>query len=191
MKLLKNYYRKTGDVLLERRYIDIPTLRKALMKSQREGKYLGAVLLEEHIINEEQLMNAMSELYHKIFVKIVALFKSDLLKDFDERILNQALFYPLLKVDDGYVIAATEVIPEGALDDMISSGTKIYITYTTKERVLNAISAPQSCCSSILDTVNMLLKAGKITWEQAVIAVDNSLSMPDILEYMGINIAYK
>ena len=188
---LKNYYRKTGDVLLERRYIDIPTLRKALMKSQSEGKYLGAVLLEEHIINEEQLMNAMSELYHKIFVKNVALFKSDLLKDFDERILNQALFYPLLKVDDGYVIAATEVIPEGALDDMISSGTKIYITYTTKERVLNAISAPQSCCSSILDTVNMLLKAGKITWEQAVIAVDNSLSMPDILEYMGINIAYK
>jgi len=70
MKLLKNYYRKTGDVLLERRYIDIPTLRKALMKSQREGKYLGAVLLEEHIINEEQLMNAMSELYHKIFVKM-------------------------------------------------------------------------------------------------------------------------
>ncbi len=184
---LKSYYRKIGDVLLERRYIDIPTLRKTLEKTHEGYELTGEILLKENMITEEQLMSALAELHHRLFVKNVHLFKSDVAEDFDEQILNQALFYPLLKVNDGYVIAETEATSESIFNDIISSGTKIYITYTTKERVLSAINTPQSCCSSILDTVNALLKEGKITWEQAVIAVDNSLAMPDILEYMGIN----
>jgi len=187
---LKGYYRNIGDVLLERKYVDISTLKKALSKAQDEGRRLGEILLAENIITDEQLIDAISALQHKIFVKNVYLFKNDVIKEFDKEYLIQSLFYPLLKLDDGYVIAQTESTSESGFINvyMNSMNYNIYTTFSTKKRILEAINTSKENHSNILNTVNTLIRDSKITWEQAVLAVDNSLLMPNILEYMGIAI---
>ena len=182
---LKRYYRNIGDVLLERKYVNIPTLKEALEKAHRESKRLGEVLLEEHVVTDEQLAYAISTLQHKVFVKNVYLFQSELKNEFDKEFLTQSLFFPLLKVSNGYVIAKTYSTPE---DIQFSSKNDIYITYSTKSRILDAINSSQLDSNPVLNKVLSLLNEGKITWEQAVLAVDNSVFVPNILDYMGIAI---
>jgi len=183
---LKRYYRNIGDVLLEKKYIDVRTLEKALAQARKEGKQIGEILLRNNIITEEQLMIALAALQHKVFVKNVPLFKSNAINDFDRQFLTQSLFYPLFKVDSGYVIAQTEYTPTEFLNNLTANGTNIYITLTTKANVLEAINTTTPNPNSIFDTVEDLLREKKITWEQAVLAVDYSNSVPNILEYMGI-----
>jgi len=83
------------------------------------------------------------------------------------------------------VIAKTYSTPE---DIQFSLQNNIYITYSTKRRILDAINSSQLDSNPVLNKVLSLLNEGKITWEQAVLAVDNSVFVPNILDYMGIAI---
>jgi len=83
------------------------------------------------------------------------------------------------------VIAKTYSTPE---DIQFSLQNNIYITYSTKSRILDAINSSQLDSNPVLNKVLSLLNEGKITWEQAVLAVDNSVFVPNILDYMGIAI---
>jgi len=188
-EVLKRYYRNIGDVLLEKGYIDTYTLGKALTQARKEGKRVGEILLQNNIITEEQLMIAIAALQHRVFVKNVSLFKSDAINDFGEQFLTKSLFYPLFKLDDGYVIAQTEFTPVEVYNDLMANGFHIYITFSTKAKVLKAINNPPVSHNNVRDTVDALLKDNKITWEQAVLAVDNSDLMPDILKYMGLAVS--
>ena len=134
-------------------------------------------------------MVAIAALQHKVFVKNVSLFKSDAVNDFDKQLLTESLFYPLFELNDGYVIAQTEFTPVEVYNDLTAKGLHIYVTFSTKASVLEAINNPPVVHNSVRDTVDALLRDNKITWEQAVLAVDNSVSMPDILKCMGLAVS--
>ncbi|WP_281004388.1 glycosyltransferase [Mahella australiensis] len=190
--ILHRYYRNIGDVLLEKQYIAPKTLKEMLMLSHKENKRLGDVLLENNVVTEEQLMIAVAASQHRLFVKNISLFKSDAANDFDKQLLAQSSFYPLLKVNDGYVIAQTNFTPPDAYNSFIDDGYNIYTVYTTKDRVLEAIETVNNEGSNLTNNlVNELLRQDKITWEQAVLAIDNQSYIPNIIGYMGIGSPFR
>jgi len=56
--------------------------------------------------------------------------------------LIRSLIYPLFKVNDGYVMALTEYTPADVYNDLITNGAHIYVTFSTKDKVLETINAP-------------------------------------------------
>lgn len=190
--ILYRYYRNIGDVLLEKQYIEPDTLKDMLALSHKENKRLGDVLLENNIVTEEQLIIAVAASQHKLFIKNIPLFKSGVANDFDKQLLTQSLSYPLLKVNDGYVIAQTNFTPADAYSSFIDEGYNIYTVYTTKNKILEAINAINNEDSNLInDSVAEMLRQGKITWEQAVLAIDNQFYTPNILGYMGIGSPFR
>lgn len=188
--VLHRYYRNIGDVLLEKQYINPGTLEEMLTLSHKENKRLGVILLENNVVTEEQLMIAVAASQNKLFVKNISLFKSDIVESFDKSLLTQLLFYPLLKLNDGFVVAKTNFTPHYAFKNFIDDGYNIYTVYTTKDRVLEAIGTiDNESINTINDSVIELLSQGKITWEQAILAIDNQSYIPNIIGYMGIGSA--
>lgn len=82
-QVLYRYYRNIGDVLLEKQYIDVSTLSIMLKQSKDEGLRIGEVLLQKGFIIEEQLVEALANVQHKIFVKDISIFASSLATTFD------------------------------------------------------------------------------------------------------------
>lgn len=184
---LNRYHRNVGDVLLEKGYIDADTLQPMLDRSRREGSRLGDVLLQNKAVTEEQLMIAVAGSQRRLFIKDISPFISDIVDDFDRQWLERSQVYPLLKTKDGYVIAETNSTPADACKNLETDGTKIHIIYTTKAGVLKAIhSIDTKEAHSSTSLVTELLMQDKITWQQAVLALDHQDFTPDILGYMGL-----
>jgi len=186
--ILHRYYRNTGDVLLEKQYLTADTLKEMLALAHKQNKRIGDVLIENNAISEEQLMIAVAASQHKLFVKNVSFFTNGPAKNFDNAKLIQAMYYPLLKVSKEYVVAQTNITPEDAYKDIIEEGYHVQTTYTTKDRILDAINKSDEYGAKALanDRIMELLYKNKINWEQAVLAIDNQNYTSDILNYMGI-----
>lgn len=187
--VLHCYYRNIGDVLLEKRYLDADTLKQNLEQSREEDWRLGDVLLQNGAVTEEQLMIAIANSQHKLFVKNISSFISDIADDFDKQWLEQSLVYPLLKTKNGYVIAETNFTPFDTYERFNTGRTeiKIHKVYTTKAKILEAIHDNEPAKNdSAINLVAELVLQDKITWEQAVLAMDNQNFTPDILGYMGL-----
>ena len=134
-------------------------------------------------------MIAVANSRHRLFVKNISSFISKLVNDFDKQWLEQSLVYPLLKTKKGYVIAETNFTPFNAYEKFNAAGTgvKIHTVYTTKAQILEAIHSNETVKDdSNINLVTVLLLQDKITWEQAVLALDNQSFIPDILGYMGL-----
>jgi len=83
-QVLLRYYRKTGDVLLEKKYIDVSALSAALRQSKSEGSRIREVLLRDGLVSEEYLAEAVASVEHKIFVKNISAFSSKLRAHFEK-----------------------------------------------------------------------------------------------------------
>jgi adsorption protein B len=187
--VLYRYYRNVGDVLLEKQYLDADTLKQILEQSRKEGLRLGDALLQNSAVTEEQLMIAVANSQHRLFVKNVSSFINNIADDFNKQWLEQSLIYPLLKTKNGYVIAETNFTPPDTYERFKTDRTKIKIhtVYTTKAKILEAIHNNDTVKDdSNINLVTEMLQKDKITWEQAVLALDNQNFIPDILGYMGL-----
>ena len=185
--VLYRYYRNIGDVLLEKQYIELHTLKDALKESRKKKMRLGDILLERNAITEEHLMIAVAASQHKLFVKNISYFVSGTADEFDKQLLTDLLIYPLFKVNNGYVMALTNFTPPEAFNELVNKGCCIYPVYTTKENILQAINTiSKENTNSIYNHINNMLMQNKITWEQAILAIDNQDFAQDIIEYMGI-----
>lgn len=186
-QVLYRYYRNIGDVLLEKQYIDVSTLSITLKQSRDEGLRIGEVLLQKGFIIEEQLVEALANVQHKIFVKDISIFASSLATIFDKVLLESLLVFPLFRTKTGYVFARTE---QSDIEE-ISGLTGIQreqcnFVYSTKAGIMTAIHHHRNVASSAYRMVSEYLGAGWITWEQAVLALDKHHSVPDVLAYMGL-----
>lgn len=185
--VLYRYSRNIGDVLLEKQYIDVSTLSIALRHSKNQGLRIGEFLLQKGFISEKQLVEAVANVQHKIFVKDISLFASNLTASFDMELLQKLLAFPLLRTKTGYVFAITEF---SAIDKIcMALGLEMehhnYV-YATKTSIMEAIRRKRYVASMAYKVVSKNLETGRITWEQAVIALDNHNSVPDALAYMGL-----
>lgn len=90
----------------------------------------------------------------------------------------------LLKTKDGYVFAETDFTPSNTYENLKTGETEIHIVYTIKVKILEAIYNPDTArTNSNINLITKLLLQDKITWEQAMLALDNQSIVP-ILVYM-------
>ncbi|MCE5193089.1 phage adsorption protein NrfB [bacterium] len=183
--VLYRYYRNIGDELLEKGVLDPTTLRTALKQSRQQGVRLGDVLLQNRSVTEDQLIQAVSSVQHRLFVKNLGAFSADVSIDKGE--LEELLVYPLMKTEDYWVFAQTNVTPPDAYKRLKLNPTRVHIVYATKDSILKALHTPgDPRASREYRSISDLLLKNKITWEQAVLALDHQDVTPNILRYMGL-----
>lgn len=83
-EVLNRYHRKLGDILLEKGYLDILTLNKAL-KNKSQNERLGEFLVSQEKITCEQLMESLAVVEQKSYLTAETL-----------------TYYPLAKVNQQY-----------------------------------------------------------------------------------------
>ena len=189
--VLYTYYRNLGDVLLEKQYIEPKALQEALEKAHAENKRLGEVLLGNGYVNEEMLARSLAASTHKLFVKDIHVYDPKLPKEFDTSKMVAGLFYPLMKLDNSCVVAETVFSDPESYRCELDDTHKIHTVYTTTKQIQNACAGnlqlnPRDQQFSM--RVRNLLNEGVITWEQAVIALENRDFAFDVLEYMGVGL---
>jgi adsorption protein B len=107
-RALKRYRRKLGDVLLEKAFVSAEDLQRALREAARKKQTIGRRLIEKGLLSEEQLLEALANVKHIVYVETAHLNDYALgqyASDFDEQLLRRLLCIPLLKTEDGFVIA--------------------------------------------------------------------------------------
>lgn len=185
--VLYRYYRNVGDVLMEKQYVGVSTLSKALKRSKTEGQRIGDVLLSQSIVSEEQLMEAVANVQHKLFVHDISMFSSGISTEFDQDLLERLLIYPLLVTGDSYVFAVTGSASAEEIPGLLGIEPKnISFVYTTKDSILKVLRSSDHTPEPVLDAIRTRLNRGLITMEQAVLAFENHQYTPDILKYMGL-----
>ncbi len=186
-QVLYRYYRNLGDVLLEKQYIDVSTLSDALQISRDHDLRLGEVLQRRGMVTDQQLTEALAYVRHGISISNIAAFEADLAADFNRILLEKLLIYPLLKTREGYVFAKAESTDEAKITKALGLTDKsTRFVYASKSGITDALNSQSSAASVAYQTVASYLTSGSITWEQAVLALDNYAYCSDILGYMGL-----
>lgn len=185
--VLFRYHRNIGDMLLEKQYIEVSTLSDALKRSKREGKRIGEVLLEQGFVTEEQLMEAAATVQHKIFVKNISAFTGNPITEFDRESLEKLLIFPLLRGKNGYVFAISDFSNLEGITGLLALPLEAcHFVYSTRSGILKAIHSQSNIPSPKYKQIAEYLACGRITWEQAVLALDRHDDTSDILAHMGL-----
>jgi bacteriophage N4 adsorption protein B len=187
--VLYRYYRNVGDVLLEKQYLGVNTLSKALSQSRAEGRRIGEVLIGEGIVSEEQLMEAVANVQHKVYIRDIAPFLDAAMHDaaFDGEVLEKLLIYPILASNGRYVFAAADDTAAEEVSELLGVNRQsCSFVYTTQESIRKAFHSGPRPAAALPGTLAGLLDNGFITMEQAVLALENDEKEPEILQYMGL-----
>ena len=116
-KVLKNYHRTIGDMLLQKGFLSSEQLKHALKETREKDERIGVYLVKEKLINEEELLDALSEVKHIQYIYSSHLDDFCLWQNadaFDEEMIRQLLILPVMKINGGYVIAFCEESPDNA-----------------------------------------------------------------------------
>lgn len=205
--ILYRFHRNLGDVLMEKGYLDFEKLKPIYEKAQREGLRLGDALLQNNAVTEEQLMSAVAAVQHKLFIKNTT-FESGIIDHRHIGFLRDAQICPILRTSDGYVIAETNFTKPEAREKLaaILKTDHFVSVFTTTAMLYGSI---RNACgkdshwaarkvSRISDSSHFpdntrlaveLLYEGGLNWEQAVLALEYQDAVPDILDYMGLDLA--
>ncbi|HOB31231.1 MAG TPA: glycosyltransferase [Bacillota bacterium] len=188
--VLYRYYRRIGDVLLEKQYIDPNTLAKALEISRQEHVQVGEVLIKHNFVTEEQLMTAVANVLHTPFIGNMCAFSGKLVNEFLRDDLMNLLVYPLLKDDETYVFARTD---HSRVDEMIDvlgiDCSNVHFVYSTKSLIITALSDNIPCePPPEYQKIAEAFASKNISWEQAALALNYLYYCPDILHFMGLNV---
>ncbi|MCL1919113.1 MAG: phage adsorption protein NrfB [Peptococcaceae bacterium] len=193
--ILKRYHRKLGDVLLEKGSVTVQHLQRALLESKAQDKKLGAYLVENKIITEAVLMEALARVKLMPFVKESSLNQYNLAQYaylFRENLLRELLIVPLLETDKGFVVAFCNASSENA-QEILRRKYHIEVTavFISEKGVLEALSImyhsiPNQAHSLIME----LYEQGRINYEQVIIAFNFKhllrIEDADILLNMGL-----
>ncbi|NLT12715.1 MAG: phage adsorption protein NrfB, partial [Clostridiales bacterium] len=170
-QVLFRYHRNTGDVLLEKKYVDFKMLKEALAIAQNSGMRLGDVLLENNVIMEHQLIDAVAASRHITYVDSLEPYNNRLLKNFDTSLLLSNHICPILRMKNGkYVYAVTNYTPDEVVRKVLAAGNKIVYTAKT-EVVLFLVKVSQSGCM-LYNIVADKVASGRMDWEHAVLALE-------------------
>lgn len=111
--------RKLGAMLLSDGIISDEQLRDALDIQKETGKPLGQILIEQRYISEEALVKALSEQYQLPFIEPTTYqIDAELVKSFPAEMLYRYQFVPLDRIGKAMIIAIAGIIDE-SLDEFI------------------------------------------------------------------------
>jgi adsorption protein B len=183
--VLRGYRRKLGDILLEKGYIPPDTLSALLAIARSKTQRLGDILISHQAVTEEQLAQALAGTLNTVYLRSLEPFGSPPVTDDDWRYYWRTCHCPILKANGTVVVAATVDTPEAVLARIRISGGGI--VYTTKHELLLFLTRRDHALPPLISDVAGQLAAGRLTWEQAVLALDNQAFSADILTTMGLS----
>lgn len=117
--VLHRYYRKFGDVLLEKKVLTPKQLMGALTDAKKEGTPLGRYLLQKKMISEELLIEVLGKVNNHAFIVPDSLAYYPITSfrgQFEESILRKQRILPVLSFDNVILFAVSEDSPEDVLE---------------------------------------------------------------------------
>ncbi len=198
-EILRRYHRMLGDVLLEKGFIDTDQLQYALRTIARRNQSIGSYLKDKDLITEEELLIALSGIKQIPYYDGSGMSEfnlSEFSSFFAQEQLHELLVAPLLKTDEGFVIAfcdrsleSAQIILRDSYDIEIQA---VFASQDTVLKVLDYIfTADQNQnVQNDKSLVMHLFQNGIINYEQVIIAYNYISKMGQkeeaILNYMGL-----
>jgi adsorption protein B len=187
--ILTRYRRNVGDVLIEKKYIDVITLFKGLTTSRKMNLRIGDVLLQQGAISEEQLMEAVAQVRHELFARDISVYPGGA-EAFDSALLKKFSVYPLFKAGADYVFATTnESQLQLFLEQIGMDKNYNRFVYATETSILEAIDMKNHTVSLEYQLIIKYFDMGLINWEQVVLALSYVDFKGNVLLYMGLSTA--
>lgn len=110
-EVLRSYRRRLGDLLLERRFITISQLETALEMQRRNHRPLGAILLEQGWVAEDDLVRILGVQFHVSTRKIDARqVPAEVIGLVEPQIAESFRVLPIEVVADGRLVLATDSV---------------------------------------------------------------------------------
>lgn len=197
-KILKNYHRTIGDILLQKGYISADQLKEVLKETREKEERIGTYLVRKGLINEEELLDALSEVKHIQYIYSAHLEDFSLWQyasAFEEQLLRQLHVLPVIRMQDGYVIAFCEESPEHAQTVLKERyGIRVQAAFLSTEAVRKGLNLMYTKNTPEIPAYRMIqnmLEQGRISAEQAIILRNYhyKLGIPEtkLLEIMGLS----
>lgn len=149
-----------GQILLEKGYIDDQQLQLALDKQDSEdgSRRLGEILIQDQIINEDQLLEGLSEQYDIPYVKKIDRLDNDasMMGKLPIDFAKQHQFCPCYTSTDELIVAINDPLKVHLLDDLRQLlGLTIKPVLTSQEEIELAIN---ECYGSQKDLTSQVIK---------------------------------
>ena len=196
-EVLLRYHRKLGDILLEKGYVTISQLRSALNETAKEKQFIGNYLMQKKMITERELLTALSKIKHIEYFEMLDMDDYNLRQfadAFDRGLLNELVVAPILKTEDGFVVAFCDNSPMYAQTILRSRyGIAVHAVFTSRQnigRALETMYESKAGGAPAKSRVMDLFEGGVINYEQVIIAYNHINSSKadecDVLRHMGL-----
>jgi len=176
-----------------------PHQLEAIFERAFKRQSLGNYLLEASLVTERQLLIALSHVKHIQYVEEDSIADYDIrpfAPCFDKELLRRLLVFPLMKTEQGFVIAFCDNSPNDAqtvLRETYSIAvSSVLATQHTVEAALAILYDPPNDFenSGLLSVASQMYSEGLIGYEQVVIVrnykATNGLTEAEALKYMGL-----
>lgn len=110
---------RLGDLLVENKLITEEQLQNALKEQKEQGSRLGSTLIELGYIDEDTLLNTLARQLHVPFVELKNFkLKSEIIQILPETLARRFKAIPLDKLGDGYLVAMADPTDLFAYDEI-------------------------------------------------------------------------
>ena len=176
-QVLRRYRRTVGDILLEHGYVSTDILQKALRSAARKGERIGEHLLKQGLIDEDELLDALSRVNHTQHVSARHLERYGLQRfadQFDELLLRTLHALPLMICEGGFVFALCDESPTSAQQTLETTYHMhirfVFFTRLAILRGLDIMFSKTKTADNQQTSASCLYDTGKITCEQVILA---------------------
>ena len=108
---LKAYRKRLGDLLLERRFVTVSQLEKALALQKETGQLLGRILLEMNAVSPDELLQALGQQFRMETAEIDPYETPvEVLKLFPKKLAVKYNVFPMGLTEDGKLIIGAETL---------------------------------------------------------------------------------
>jgi adsorption protein B len=138
---MRKYRRKLGDLLLEKKFLTVPNLHKALAEQKNSNLPLGAVLLKMGLVKEDDLIQVLGmQLQLKTQEIDPYAVPLEVIQALPRNFAVKYSLFPLEFSNDKLVVAAHNFIPKEQLDILSQQvGKQLELRLTTRSDLAFAI----------------------------------------------------
>ena len=192
-RALKRFHRNLGDTILMHGWADTDQIAEALHASAKKGTRLGETLRSDGVLSEAQLLEALAEVQHTVYVndKAADRIRPALrLEDFEPGMLRQNAMLPIAEENGTLVLAICDETPMDSLRTL-SSERQIRTVFMSRSKILEHLDHAFFGPPQPVSETDPLLAADRISVEQALLArnysADLGMTEKDVLQYMGLD----
>ena len=182
---------RLGDTILMHGFVSPAQIAKALHISGQRGIRLGEYLRANRIVSEEQLLEALADVQHTLYIRDRAAERilPEHLDDGDFDLLYRNCMLPLAEKDGTVILAICGETPAKAIRNL--SSKNIRTVFMSKNSIMDHLNRSAYETIYIRSETNSLLTREKISFEQALLILNFSTGLGrtevEVLSEMGLN----